>query len=71
MFNKLYKDQTFYTSIEVFIVTIISIVFSLIDIYKSEDYFEDTEFMITKRYLEKVNNDSLNQVEEDYAREKD
>lgn len=47
-------------------MTVISIIISLIDIYKPEDYFEDTEFMITKRYLEKVNNESSNKLEDEY-----
>lgn len=50
-YNKLLKDQVFYTSVETLIVTVFSIVFELVDIYKHEDYFEDTEFMETKRYL--------------------
>lgn len=40
VYSKRLKDQTFYTSIEALIITVISIVFSLIDIYKSDDYFE-------------------------------
>lgn len=56
VYNKLLKDQVFYTAVEVLLVTTISIIIALFDIYKPDDYFEDTEFMITKRYLEKVNN---------------
>ena len=63
-YNKLLKDQVFYTAVETLIVTVISIVVSLIDIYKPDNYFEDTDFMETKRYLEKVNNDSLNKLED-------
>lgn len=55
-YNKLLKDQVFYSAVEVLIVTVASIIFELVDIYKPDDYFEDTEFMETKRYLEKVNN---------------
>ena len=47
-------------------VTAFSIIISLIDIYKADDYFEDTEFMITKRYIEKVNNMSDNKLEYEY-----
>ena len=65
-YNKLLKDQVFYTAVEVIIVTIASIIIALCDIYKSDDYFEDTEFMITKRYLEKVNNESNNKLEYEY-----
>jgi hypothetical protein len=71
IYGKILKDQLFYSSVECLVITIISILISLIDIYKAEDYFEETEFMITKRFLEKVNNDSLNKIEEDYYREKD
>lgn len=63
-YNKLLKDQVFYSSVEALLVTIFSIVVSLIDIYKPDNYFEDTDFMETKRYLEKVNNDSLNKLED-------
>jgi hypothetical protein len=50
-YYKLLKDQVFYTACEALIVTLTSIFVSLIDIYKPKDYFEDTEFMETKRYL--------------------
>lgn len=50
-YNKLLKDQIFYTSVECLLVVIFSIIISLIDIHKPTDYFEDTEFMMTKRYL--------------------
>lgn len=39
VYNKTLKDQTFYTSIEGLVVTVIAIIFTLIDIYKAEDYF--------------------------------
>lgn len=65
-YNKLLKDQVFYSSVETLIVTVASIVFELADIYKPDDYFEDTEFMETKRYLEKVNNESINKMEDEY-----
>lgn len=65
-YNKLLKDQIFYTAVETLIVTVTSLLFALIDIYKPTDYFDDTEFMETKRYLEKVNNDSLNKLEDEF-----
>ena len=63
-YNKLYKDQLFYTSVEVVVVCIITVLLSLLDIYKSKDYFDDTEFIETMKYLEKVNNESLNKLED-------
>ena len=39
VYFKLLKDQLFYTCIESMIVTSIAIILSLIDIYKSEDFF--------------------------------
>lgn len=42
VYSKRLKDQTFYTSVEGLILTIISIVFGLMDIYKSDDYFEQS-----------------------------
>ena len=39
VYNKILKDQVFYTSIEVLIVTVVSIIIALIDIYKADDYF--------------------------------
>lgn len=42
VYNKTLKDQTFYTSIEGLVVTIVAIVFSLLDIYKSDDYFDES-----------------------------
>jgi hypothetical protein len=69
-YNKLLKDQVFYSACEALIITLVSLLLSLIDIYKPQDYFEDTEFMETKRYLEKVNNESLNKLEDEY-RDKD
>ena len=67
-YNKLYKDQLFYTSVEVVVVVMITVLVSLLDIYKSADYFDDTEFIETMKYLEKVNNDSLNKLEDEYRK---
>lgn len=65
-YNKLLKDQLFYSAVETLIVTVVSLLLALVDIYKPDNYFEDTEFMETKRYLEKVNNESLNKIEDEY-----
>ena len=65
-YNKLLKDQLFYSAVETLIVTVVSVLLALVDIYKPDNYFEDTEFMETKRYLEKVNNESLNKIEDEY-----
>ena len=45
------------------IVTLIATAFAIIDIYKSEDFFDDTPFMQDKKYIEKVNDDSRNQID--------
>lgn len=67
VYSKRLKDQTFYTSIEALIITVISIVFSLIDIYKSDDYFEESEFCKIKKYVEKVKDfSSMNRIEEGF-----
>ena len=42
IYNKSLKDQIFYTSVEGLLVSIIAALFALIDIYKSEDYFEES-----------------------------
>jgi hypothetical protein len=63
IYNKRMKDQTFYTCVECLTITIITIIVSLVDIYKTEDYFEDSQFLQMKRYLDKVRDLSLNQVE--------
>lgn len=44
-------------------VTIIGAVFAVIDIYKSDDFFDETPFMQDKKYIEKVNDDSRNQMD--------
>lgn len=44
-YNKILKDQIFYTAVEALAVTVLSSLFALIDIYKPDNYFEDTEFM--------------------------
>lgn len=51
VYKKLQKDQLFYTSIECLIITIGSVAILLIDIFKSEDYFEENDFVKTKKYL--------------------
>lgn len=40
--NKVMKDQVFYTSVECLIISLICIVFSAVDIYKADTYFEET-----------------------------
>jgi hypothetical protein len=42
VYNKSLKDQTFYSSIEAIVVTILAMLFSLLDIYKSENFFDET-----------------------------
>ena len=42
VYTKILKDQLFYTCVEALIITAIGIILSLIDIYKSEDFFEDS-----------------------------
>lgn len=42
VYNKTLKDQIFYSSIEAVIVTVIAALFALIDIYKSEDFFDES-----------------------------
>lgn len=64
VYNKMLKDQLFYSCCECLAVTVISIVISMIDIHKGEDYFEETDFIQTHHFLEKANNHSLNQLEE-------
>lgn len=48
------------------VVTIIAIVVALIDIYKSETFFEETEFCRMKKYVEKVKDSSFNKLEEGF-----
>ncbi len=45
--------------------------FALIDIYKSDEYFEDNEFVKMKKYIDKVKDSSQNHLEEGFDIEKD
>ena len=65
-YKKLIKDQLFYTSIECLVVTIACAVLLLIDIFKSEDYFEESEYVKTRKYLEKIKDASFNQLEDHF-----
>lgn len=66
VYNKSLKDQIFYTAVEGLIVTILIALVSLIDIYKPEDYFEESEFQKMKKYVEKVKDSSFNKLEEGF-----
>lgn len=63
-YKKLIKDQLFYTSIECLIMTVTCALILLIDIFKSEDYFEECEYVKTRKYLEKIKDASFNQLED-------
>lgn len=65
-YNKLLKDQLFYTSVEALVITCISAILTLIDIYKAEEFFEDSEFLRMKKYVEKVRDSSFNKLEEGF-----
>ncbi len=62
VYKKLLRDQLFYTSIECLILTIACAVLLLIDIFKSEDYFEECDYVKTRKYLEKIKDASFNQL---------
>lgn len=64
VYKKLIRDQLFYTSIECLILTITCTVILLIDIFKSEEFFEESDYVKTRRYLEKIKDASFNQLED-------
>lgn len=66
VYNKLLKDQMFYTCIEALIITAVAIILSLIDVYKSEDFFEESEFLKMKRFVEQVKDSSFHKLEEKF-----
>lgn len=68
---KLLRDQLFYTSIECLIITITCAVVMLIDIYKADDYFDECDYVKTRKYLEKIKDSSFNQLEDVFGVEKD
>ena len=63
IYNKILKDQIFYTCIEALIVTAVAIILSLIDIYKADDFFEESEFLRMKRFVEQVKDSSFHKLE--------
>ena len=62
IYNKVLKDQIFYTCIESLIVTAVAIILSLIDIYKADDFFEESEFLRMKKFVEKVKDSSFHKL---------
>lgn len=66
VYNKNLKDQIFYSSVEGLIVTVLAAIISLIDIYKPDDYFEESDFQKMKKYVEKVKDSSFNKLEEGF-----
>lgn len=51
VYKKILKDQLFYTSIECLVITVGCAVILFIDIFKSEDYFEESDYVKTRKYL--------------------
>jgi len=51
IYKKVLKDQLFYTSVECLIITITCAVLLLIDIFKSEEYFQESDYVKTRKYL--------------------
>jgi hypothetical protein len=64
LYNKNNKDQVFYTALECLLVTSISILVSLIDIHKDEDFFMQSDYLMTKKYIDRIKDDRKQEVDE-------
>lgn len=62
VYKKMIKDQLFYSSVECLIITVFSAIILLVDIFKSETYFEESDYVQERKYLEKVKDASFNQL---------
>ena len=62
VYKKMIKDQLFNRSVECLIITVFSAIILLVDIFKSETYFEESDYVQERKYLEKVKDASFNQL---------
>lgn len=64
--NKQLKDQVFYSCVETIVLTGLIALLTLADIYKAEDFFNDTEYIRLKKYLEKSRDEQTKQQDETF-----
>jgi hypothetical protein len=50
-YHKQLKDQVFYSCVETIVLSGLIALLTLADIYKAEDFFNDTEYIRLKKYL--------------------
>jgi hypothetical protein len=60
------KDQMFYSCVELIAMSAVMALFTLIDIHKPYDFFNDTEYIRLKKYLEKSRDTQTKQQEETF-----
>lgn len=65
-YHKQLKDQVFYSCVETIVLTAVVALLSLADIYKSDDFFNDSEYIRLKKYLEKSRDEQTKQQDETY-----
>jgi hypothetical protein len=58
------KDQTFYTAVECLIVTSLSIIISFVDIHKEDDFFNQSEYLVVKKYVDQTKDTKKNESDE-------
>lgn len=64
LYNKNNKDQVFYTALECLLVTAITAVMSLVDIYKADDFFTESELLMAKKYADRTKDERKEEVDE-------